>query len=67
MIKIDVESYCQNCLDFKADVTKPERLYAGNEEVALIGDTIVRCEYRKRCAGIHRYLQQQMKREDEKG
>lgn len=60
MIRIEVEEYCQACRDFTADVIKPDRVYAGGEEVS-IGDTIVRCEYRKRCAGIRRYLEHHLK------
>lgn len=64
MIRVEVEDYCQQCLDFTPDVTKPERLYFNNGEVDFaMSDTIVRCEYRKRCAGIKRYLDQQTKGE----
>ena len=62
MIRVDVEDYCQNCLDFEPDVTKPEKIYAGDGEV-ILGDTIIRCEYRKRCAGIKRFLELQSKTE----
>lgn len=60
MIRVEVEEYCQHCLDFTPDVTKPERCYVGVDEV-FFGDTIIRCEYRKRCAGIKRYLDKQLK------
>ena len=64
MIRIEVEEYCHNCLDFSPDITKPERMVT-----ALFcetwTDTIVRCEYRKRCASIKRYLEQQAKNETE--
>jgi hypothetical protein len=60
MIRLEVEDYCQSCLDFCPDVTKPERVYAGDKEM-ILSDTIVRCEYRKRCAGIRRFLEHQMK------
>ena len=63
MITLEVADYCQDCLSFEADVTKPERLYACDEEVAVLGDTIVRCEYRRRCANIKRYLENQTKKE----
>ena len=56
MIKLVVEPYCQQCLDFSPDVTKPERVcYDGYT------DTIIQCEYRKRCAAIKRFLEQQSK------
>lgn len=64
MIRVEVEDYCQQCLDFTPDVTKPERLYTiDNPDGFVMSDTIVRCEYRKRCAGIKRYLDQQTKGE----
>ena len=61
MIRIDVEGYCHNCLDFEADVTKPVRDIHDN----VWSDTVIQCEYRKRCAGIRRYLEQQSKYETE--
>lgn len=63
MIRVEVADYCKDCLSFEADVTRPERLYAGGEEITTVGDTVIRCEYRKRCAGITRYLEQKMKKE----
>lgn len=62
MIRLEVEDYCQACLDFEPDVTKPERIRFNHEEL-IFSDTIVKCEYRKRCAGIRRYLEQQLKGE----
>ena len=64
MIKIAVEDYCQQCLDFTPDVTKPERFHSiDNPDSFILSDTVIRCEYRKRCAGIKRYLEQQAKGE----
>lgn len=60
MIKVQVEDYCEHCLDFSPDVTKPERHLTSNDEFVL-SDTIIQCQYRKRCAGIKRYLEQQIK------
>lgn len=61
MIRVDVEDYCQNCLDFNPDVSKAERVTLGDE--ASYTDTIIRCKYRKRCCGIRRFLEHQMKEE----
>ena len=61
MIRLEVEEYCQSCLDFCPDVTKPERVYCGDNEPFTFGDTIIKCEYRKRCAGIRRFLEHQLK------
>ena len=62
MILLEVEDYCQQCLDFTPDVVKPDRHHTEDGELVL-GDTIVRCEYRKRCAGIRRFLEKQMREE----
>lgn len=57
-IKLKVEGYCQGCMDFSADVTRPERTrdLEGN---LIFTDTIVQCEYRNRCLNIKRYLEKQ--------
>ena len=60
MIKLDVEEYCQECLDFCPDVNKPERLVL-NDGTSVYSDTIIQCKYRKRCAGIKRFLENQSK------
>lgn len=60
MIKLDIEDYCEQCVSFVADVTPPDRVRTPNDDFTL-SDTIVRCAYRKRCANIKRYLEQQMK------
>lgn len=62
MIRINVEEYCHQCLDFTPEVVGPTKIYAGNEEIVL-SDTIIQCEYRKRCANIKRYLEHQAKDE----
>ena len=59
MIRVDVEDYCQDCLDFHPDVVKAERVVLG--DAASYTDTIIRCKYRKRCAGITRFLEHQIK------
>lgn len=60
MIRLNVEEYCQSCLDFHPDVIPPTR--ATDEDNSLT-DTIVLCKYRKRCAGIERHLRQLIKEE----
>lgn len=55
MIKVEVQNYCQSCLAFEPDVEKPTKFYVGSDVVNQT-DTIIRCEYRKRCEGIIRYL-----------
>ena len=62
-IKLNVEEYCQDCLDFEADVTKPTRMYADDDVVRSYRRIVVRCKYRKRCANQIRYLEQKLKGE----
>lgn len=56
MIKIEVEDYCHECLDFQPDVEKPVVLYSDTDRYVCIGDTIVRCEYRQRCKAIENHV-----------
>ena len=63
MIRINVEEYCHQCLDFSPDVIEPTRAFAVEGEQIIQTDTIVQCKYRKRCANIKRYLEQQAKEE----
>ena len=55
MIQIDVKDYCHTCTEFDPDVEYPTNIYANNE-VALIGDTIVRCKDRRKCENIKCHL-----------
>lgn len=57
MIRLEVEPYCQWCLDFTPDVIKPDRVVTSGGE-SLYTDTIVQCRNHKRCEAIKRYLQQ---------
>ena len=61
MIVLNVEEYCHSCQDFTADVIAPTKLYTADNNNYILGDTIVKCKYRKRCAGIKRYLETQVK------
>lgn len=60
MIRLEVEGYCQDCLDFCPDVIKPERVITAGNKTSYT-DTIVHCKYQKRCSGIKRFLEQQVK------
>ena len=62
MIRLQIEEYCDWCLDFSPDVTPPSKILVDDKEPVLT-DTIVKCEYSKRCANIKRYLERQMKEE----
>jgi hypothetical protein len=64
MIRLEIEGYCQSCLDFCPDVIKPQRVSLQGETTGWT-DTVIQCEYHKRCQSIKRYLEQQMKGEQE--
>lgn len=63
-IRLEVEKYCHGCADFSADVTKAQRIPGAVGE-NLLGDTIVQCEYRKRCNAIRRFLEHQIRGESD--
>ena len=63
MIQLNVEEYCHQCRDFSPNVIEPTRVRSGDDKEPHWSDTIVQCEHRKRCAGLKRYLEQQMKGE----
>lgn len=54
-IVLEVEDYCQQCLDFTPELIKPQRVLLEDGEM-VTSDAIVHCQYGKRCAGIVRYL-----------
>lgn len=64
-IKLEVEPYCDLCLEFEADVTKPERTtvwsIAPNSATTHQTDTVVKCKYANRCHNLVRYLNRQNK------
>lgn len=63
-IKLEIQPYCSSCLDFEADVTKPERvnLYSSDAQVyGTLRDTIIRCKHANRCCSLVRYLNRQNK------
>lgn len=60
MIRLDIHEYCQQCMDFKADVERPVKMF-GDDKAVIQTDTVVRCEYRGRCEAIRRYLERQAK------
>ena len=63
MIRVEVEDYCQSCLDFAADVTTGQKSYS-EDLTCLITDTVIHCKYRRRCAAIRRFLEAQLKGEE---
>jgi hypothetical protein len=59
MIRVEVEEYCSECLDFQPDVEKPQKLYADITEITVT-DTVIRCSNRNRCRNIERYLRKKV-------
>ena len=55
MIRVEVEDYCSECMDFEPDVKKPQKM----DEI-IISDTVIRCKNRKRCEYIKRYLERKV-------
>lgn len=62
MIRVNVEDYCQSCMEFSAEVTPPVRSFSENMAVKQT-DTIIQCTHRSRCETIKRYLDRQLKGE----
>ena len=66
MIRLEVQPYCADCLDFEASVTEPQLIHVlGDDEVKAKSDTIVRCKNARRCKALMRYLEKQLKGEQE--
>lgn len=65
-IVLDVQPYCMKCLEFEADVTKPNKGYALGTGEIILGDTIVRCEYARRCENIRKYFERLEKKNEGK-
>ena len=61
-IKLEVQPYCANCTNFEPDVIRPMKTVYIDGEV-VVGDTIVRCDYAKRCENIKKFLARQEKEE----
>lgn len=56
MIRVEVDPYCDACLAFEPDVEYPQKAY-GDGMVFYQTDTVIRCEKRKHCARLVRYLE----------
>lgn len=65
MICIDVEEYCQACLDFSPDVIPARKQIADWGDGYEQTDTVIQCAYRRRCKAIKEYLVRQAKEETE--
>ena len=61
MIVLEVQDYCHDCPSFEADVQRPEKIFADNDMV-MMTNTVVRCEYRNRCERLKRYLERKVDR-----
>lgn len=65
MIRLDIQPYCENCMDFEADVEKPVALYADFVLFEELGDTVIRCKHRRRCAWVAEYAEKHKEKSEE--
>lgn len=66
MIRLEVQPYCSECLDFEAIVTEPQLIHViGEDDAKAKTDTIVRCKNARRCKALMRYLEKQLKGDKE--
>ena len=63
MIRLEIEEYCHECLDFNPNVIPGHREPNGYGSGYFMTDTIVECKNRNRCVGIKRYLERQTRKE----
>lgn len=56
MIRLEVQPYCDDCMEFEPDVERPIAFYADFEIIEKMGDTIVRCQHRKHCKSLVDYI-----------
>ena len=61
-IKLEVQSYCENCLVFDADVERPTKLYDGGTTLYQT-DTVIRCSHRNTCDRLIRYFTEESGKE----
>lgn len=66
MIRLEIQPYCDNCLNFDPDVKEPQRFYCGSDAVSQT-DTVIRCSHRNECERLLRYLKNATKEEIEHG
>ena len=60
MIRLMVEEYCSECLEFDADVELPSKMFGDDGRTILLTDTVVTCTNKKRCEMIKRYLERKL-------
>ena len=63
MIRLDIERYCHDCLEFEADVERPIKVdYIGTnkEQMTCLSDTVIRCEHRYKCKNIQQHLEREV-------
>lgn len=66
-IVLEVEDYCQTCMDFTASVKPPHKEPHDWEPGYYLTDTVVQCKNRSRCASIFRHLKQCVEKEEAVG
>lgn len=60
MIKLDVASYCAECLRFSPDVERPQVLVDSETgEISSRSDTVIRCSNRDSCQELYDYIKKE--------
>ena len=64
MIRLDVQDYCQECLEFTAEVERPIKFVA-DDKIITQTDTIVSCSKKPLCSGLKRWIESESTRKGE--
>ena len=64
MIRVEVQDYCQSCLEFEVDVENPTLLYVASKVVEQT-DTVIRCKHRTRCENIKHHIDKEKEKSHE--
>lgn len=65
MIKLDIQSYCNNCLCFEPMVVcRPGVHFCYGTECNYVGDTIVQCKSRTKCQHLYETIMEHKNKED---
>lgn len=61
MIELMVEDYCHDCDGFEPKVEDSENYVVNESGLPVMGDKLIFCRYRKRCANMARYLERKLR------
>lgn len=60
MIELMVEDYCHDCDGFEAKVEDSGNYVVDQSGLPVVGNKLIFCRYRKRCANMVRYLERKL-------